>query len=246
MSRKLAYASLVTVLACRAFGQTPAFDVASIKPNRSGSGSSSSNSHEGVYTATNENLKSLIQMAYRVRDYQIAGPDWLRTERFDIAAKPPAGSKDADLPLMVQSLLLERFNLALHRETKESPVYGLLVAKNGPKFKEVEDVGGNNTNSNRGRFIAERCSMANLAAYLARQMDRPVVDMTGLAGVFDLKLNFTPENALASREENKVDAEAYPPLLTALQEQLGLKLEPKKAPIEILVIDRIEKVPTEN
>ena len=246
MSRKLVYASFVTVLACRAFGQTLAFDVASVKPNRSGSGSSSSNSHDGVYTATNESLKSLIQMAYRVRDYRIAGPDWLNSERFDIAAKPPAGSKDADLGLMMQSMLLERFKLALHRETKEFPVYGLLVAKNGPKFKEVEDVGGNHTNSNRGRFIGDRCSMANLAAYLARQMDRPVVDMTGLAGVFDLKLNFTPESALAGREDNKADTEAYPPLLTAIQEQLGLKLEPKKAPIEILVIDHLEKVPTEN
>jgi uncharacterized protein (TIGR03435 family) len=246
MSRKLVYASFVTVLACRAFGQAPAFDAASVKPDKSGSGSSHTDSHNGVYRATNENLKSLIQMAYQVRDYQIAGPDWLSSERFDIAARPPAGSKDEDLGPMLQSLLLERFRLALHRQTKEFPVYGLLVAKNGPKFKEVEDTGGQSTNSNRGRFIGKRCSMASFAAYLARQMERPVVDMTGLTGVFDLKLNFTPENVLAAREDTKADAEAYPPLLTALQEQLGLKLDPKKAPIEMLVIDHIERVPTEN
>jgi uncharacterized protein (TIGR03435 family) len=188
----------------------------------------------------------MIMMAYRVRDYQISGPDWLGSERFDVAAKPPAGATEDQFPLMLQSMLAERFKLALHRDTKVFPVYGLVVGKGGVKFKEVENVENHRTNSSRGYFIGEQCSMPTLAAYLARQMGRPVIDMTELKGVFNLTLNFTPENMVPAAEDGKLDKESYPPLLTALQEQLGLKLEPKKAPIEILVIDHIEKVPTEN
>ena len=88
--------------------------------------------------------------------------------------------------------------------------------------------------------------MSRLAEQLGRQMDRPVIDITDLKGVFSLTLNWTPEEAMAAKEETRLDIETYPPLLTALQQQLGLKLEPKKAPVEVLVIDRIEKLPTEN
>lgn len=246
MRRNLVYASVVTGLAFHAFGQTLAFEVVSVKPNHSASNNSSSNSHNGVFTGTNQNLKSLIMRAYLVRDYQVTGPDWLASERFDIAAKPPAGAKDSDLGLMLQSMLAERFKLTLHHETRELPVYGVVVAKNGPKFKEVEDTGGTSTNSNRGNFVGERCSMPTFCAYLARHMDRPVIDMTNLTGVFNLTLHFMPDEGLPPRDDAKAGTEAYPPLLTALQEQLGLKMEPRKAPIDMLVVDHMDKVPSEN
>jgi uncharacterized protein (TIGR03435 family) len=245
MSRIVLQAGIVIVLSCCAKAQTPAFDAASIKPNKTGSNSSSSNSHSGVLTATNVSLKQMIMQAYRLPNYRVTGPDWLTEEKFDVSARPPAGTKEADLPAMMQSMLLERFKLAVHRDTKVFPVYGLIPAKGGPKFQAVADEGGHNTNSSRGTFKGERCSMPALAEYLARQMDRPVLDMTELKGVFNLTINFTPED-VNNRDEGKADRDAYPPLLTALQEQLGLRLDPRKAPIEILVVDHVERVPTEN
>jgi uncharacterized protein (TIGR03435 family) len=243
MSRKIVYASLVTVLACHAFGQGPAFDAVSIKPNLSGDGGSSSNSHNGVFTGTNVSLKQLITSAYRMLPYQISGPEWLASQKFDVAAKPPSGTKDEDLPFMMRAMLEDRFKLAAHRDSKVFPVYGLVIAKGGARIKPVEDAGGHSTNSRNGTLKAERVSMTGLAAFLARQMDRPVVDMTELPGVFTFTLNWTPDDA---NSDKPAGTETYPPLLTALQEQLGLKLEPKKAPLEILVVDRIEKVPSEN
>jgi bla regulator protein blaR1 len=245
MNRKHLHASFAFVLACCAFGQTPSFDVVSIKPNKSGSGSSSSNTHNGVLTGTNISLKNFIMRAYRMLDYQISGPEWLQDERFDIAAKPPAGGKEEDFPLMMRSMLADRFKLEAHKDTKVFPVYGLVAGKGGLKTEPVKDEGGNNMNSSRGYLKCERCSMAAVAGWLARQMDRPVVDMTELPGVYNLVLNFTPENAEPLKEDG-AKKEVYPPLLTAIQEQWGLKLEPKKAPLEILVIDHVEKIPSEN
>jgi uncharacterized protein (TIGR03435 family) len=150
---------------------------------------------------------------------------------------------------MLQKLLADRFKLTLHRTTKEFPVYELVTAKNGPKLKEVE-AGGSNTNSGRGHMTATRISMQRLSEFLSRQVDRPVLDMTGLKGVFDLTLDWTPDESLSAKKpgegEVAIDAPKSPSLLTALQEQLGLKLQARRAPIEILVVDHAEKVPTEN
>jgi uncharacterized protein (TIGR03435 family) len=245
MSRKHLHAGFAVLMACCAFGQTPAFDAVSLKPNNSGSNSSSSNTHNGILTGSNVTLKNFIMRAYGMLDYQISGPEWLQSERFDIAAKPPSGADDKDFPLMMRAMLAERFKLQAHGDTKVFPIYGLVAGKTGLKAEPVKDEGGTNMNSSRGYFKCERCSMTSVAAWLARQMDRPVRDMTDLPGVYNLILNFTLENADPIREgaEKK---EVYPPLLTAIQEQWGLKLEPKKAPLEILVIDHIERVPTEN
>ncbi|HWC98056.1 MAG TPA: TIGR03435 family protein [Candidatus Sulfopaludibacter sp.] len=246
MNRTIFLAGVLIVLAGCAFGQTPTFDVVSIKPNKSESGNSSSNTHFGIFTGTNVSLKSLIMRAYGLAAYQISGPEWLSSEKFDISAKPPAGAKEQDFPLMLRSMLLERFKLASHKDTKVFPVYGLVIAKGGPKFQPVADGENHSTNSSRGFFKCEQTSMAGVAIFLARQMDRPVVDMTELPGVYTLTLQFTPEDAAPQKEDSKSDKEVYPPLLTALQEQWGLKLEPKKAPLELLVVDHAEKVPTEN
>jgi len=246
MKGTILHAGAIAVMACCALAQTPAFEVASIKPNHSGRSGSDSDDHEGVLTANNLSLKRLIMRAYQVRDYQVTGPDWLDNERFDIAAKPPSAAEGEQLNLMLQNLLADRFKLVLHHENKVFPVYGLLVAKGGPKVKEVEDNGSHDNRGKRGQFVGLRCSMARLAEQLGRSMDRPVVDMTDLKGVFNLTLNWTPEEARAAKEETRADVQTYPPLLTALQEQLGLKLEPKKAPIDVLVIDHVERVPTEN
>ncbi|SPE26966.1 conserved hypothetical protein [Candidatus Sulfopaludibacter sp. SbA3] len=150
------------------------------------------------------------------------------------------------MALMLRAMLADRFKMALHRETKMSSAYALVVGKGGIKSKEVEDKGNRSTNSGRGRFSGKPASMDGLAEFLSSEMDRPVVDMTELKGAYDLTLRWTPEEVLQAKDGGKSEKETYPPLMMALQEQLGLKLEARKAPIEILVIDHIERVPTEN
>jgi len=242
--KRVIYVSLA--IAWAAGAQTPAFDAVSLKPNNSGSTGSSSNTHHGVLTGTNVNLRNLIMRAYGLLDYQIIGPEWIVSERFDISAKPPEGTKDDDFPLMMRAMLQERFKLQAHKDSKVFPVYGLIAGKNGPKVQPVEDTGSNSTNSNRGYFKCDRCPMTAVAGWLSRQMDRPVLDMSQLPGVYNLVLNYTPENAEPVHNDGAEKKETYPPLLTAIQEQWGLKLEPRKAPLEVLVIDHIERVPTEN
>ena len=242
---RVVYLSLAVAWA--SYAQAPAFDAVSLKANKTESTGSSSNTHHGVLTGTNINLRNLIMRAYGLLDYQIIGPEWIVSERFDIAAKPPAGAKDEDFPAMMRTMLQDRFKLQAHKDNRVFPVYGLIAGKNGPKIQPVEDKGGNSTNSNRGFFKCDNCRMTGVAGWLSRQMDRPVLDMTELPGVYNLVLNFTPENAEPSRNDGTAEKkETYPPLLTAIQEQWGLKLDPRKAPLEVLVIDHIERVPTEN
>jgi len=247
MPTALATASCTILAALAAFGQTetpPAFEVASVKPNTSGSGSSRTSGTTGQLTITNRSLKELIKMAYSVQDFQISAPDWLGSAKFDIVAKIPAGAQKDQRPAMMQALLAERFHLAVHRESKEMPAYALVVAKSGPKLQQVEPGGtsmnDNEDNSSR-RITAERVSMAALAEALARIVEHPVVDRTGLQGVYSLKLQYTPDNA----KSDGPDA-AGTSIYAALQEQLGLKLQTQRLPVEVIVVDHVERVPTEN
>jgi uncharacterized protein (TIGR03435 family) len=235
------------MVVCAAYAQTnsPSFEAATVKSNRSGSGSSSSHTRTANLNMTNVSLRSMIVSAYKIRDYQLNGPDWLRTERFDIVAKAQPGTPDADLMPMLQSLLAERFKLEIHRETKELPVYGLVEAKGGLRIKPVDPAGGTNTNSNSdekgGQLTAERATMSNFAGWISSRMDRPVLDQTGRTESFSFKLQYSLEN-----ENTDPNAARYPILPLAIQEQLGLRLEKRTAPIEIIVVDKIEKVPIEN
>jgi uncharacterized protein (TIGR03435 family) len=231
------------------------FEVVSVKPNKSGSGSSSSNSDQGRLTAINLSLRQLIVMAYSLKDYQVQGPDWLGSEHFDIAAKfPEALPKDREkynraLSAMMQQMLTERFKLAIHREQKTFSVYGLVVGKNGIKFKEAPPGDSHNSSSNNNHYTGKAVSMETLAEVLSRREDLPVVDMTGLKGFYDLTLDWVPEpkQSLDGKgEAAPADAPTGPVLPVALQEQLGLRLESRRAPIEILVVDHAEKLPSEN
>jgi uncharacterized protein (TIGR03435 family) len=234
------------------------FEVVSVKPNRSGSNGSHTNTDQGRLTASNLSLKRLIVMAFGMRDYQIEGPDWINSERFDISAKfPEALPKDreaarAALNSMMQKMLIDRFKLAVHREQKIFPVYALIPAKGGIKIKEVPDSGSHSSNSNNGHYEGTCVNMAGFADFLARNMDMPVLDMTGLKGCYDMKLDWVAE----SRQPVESRPDAPGPVFAenatgltlpaALQEHLGLKLEARKAPIEILVLDHAEKTATEN
>ena len=174
--------------------------------------------------------------SYDLRDYQLSGPDWMESELFDIVATMPRETNGDEVIRMFKGLLADRFHLAMHREVKELPVYGLVVGKNGTKLKEVE-FGPSGNDTSPGKLSGRKSTMATLSNVLSRQLDRPVVDMTGLKGFYDYELAWSPD------ESANADG---PPLIVALQQQLGLKLEMRKAPVEILVIDKVDRNPTEN
>jgi uncharacterized protein (TIGR03435 family) len=233
------------LLASACLGQE--FEVVSIKPNKSGSGDFGSNGDQGRFTTNNMSLKTLIMMAYGVRNYQVEGPEWLGSERFDIAAKLPGElPKDpekskAAFQTMMQKMLSERFKLTVHHDTKSFAVYGLFVGKNGIKFKEVPNTGSQSKSKNN-HYSGGSVSMAGFAGFLSGRMDLPVVDMTGLKGAYDLTLDWVPE----SRQGDGSTTPAGPILRDALQDQLGLRLEHRKTPIDILIVDHAERIPTEN
>lgn len=247
-------ASLMIWVAAAAYGQpapAPQFEVASVRPSGADAtnGSSSINTRTGRLTMTNATLRQCIVAAYRVKDYQLSGgPGWLNSDRYDIVAKADEGVKDDVLMPMLQTLLAERFQLAIHRETKMFQAYVLEVARNGPKLEKAEPEGGSNTNSSRNgtgqRTITAQTTMSRFAETLSRTLERPVVDRTGLDGRFNLKLEWT-DSARPSGDGATPESVLGPSIFTAIQQQLGLKLEGQKAPIEILVIDRAEKA-TEN
>ncbi|MGA2195970.1 MAG: TIGR03435 family protein [Bryobacteraceae bacterium] len=222
----------------------PAYEAASVKINTSGSGHSSSDGSKGQVVMTNQTLKRLIERAYNVKPLQVTGPGWMEDVRFDIAAKYPPDTKNDDHLLMLRTLLEDRFKLAVHRESKDMPGYALVVAKSGFKLKPVEP-GGSGTDHNGGRvqtMTATKNSMAQLADFVARTLGEMVVDQTGIEGVYDFELRWTNED----QNPSATDLDGVPSLFTALEETLGLRLQPQKVPVEIVVVDHVERVPTEN
>jgi uncharacterized protein (TIGR03435 family) len=223
----------------------PTFEVASVKLTQHGrtpdgwSHSSIDVPNPGSFVATNASMEECIEWAYSVNDYRISGPDWLNSDEasYDIAAKTGERTPKPQIRLMLQSLLAARFKLTFHRETRQLPVYELIVAKSGPKMRPPAPGGDGGISSQGGSVSANRVTMAFLATTLARYIKTPVFDKTGLSGSF----SFSFEYALNDRENSD-----KPSIFTAVQEQLGLKLQPAKGPVEVLVIDHAEKVPTEN
>ena len=245
-----------------ASSQPVSFEVASIKLNKSGSGGSSTHFNHGRFLGTNIGIKGLIQYeAYKIPEPQIlGGPEWLNSERFDIEAKvdeattaqlEKLGQEERDQleQQLMQQLLADRFKLSVHWETKDQPVYALVVAKGGAKLTPAKDTSRNSgTSSNRGNLKATNVTMARLAETLTRiqnrELGRIVVDKTGIEGRYDLTLQWTPEDGSSSNASND-SGNSGPSIFTALQEQLGLKLESSKGPVKTLVIDHVEQ-PSEN
>jgi uncharacterized protein (TIGR03435 family) len=244
----------VALAVAMAFAQKPpAFDAASVKPNLGGTGGFSMGTSHGRLTATNVTVRTLILKGFHAKDFQVAGgPGWLETERYDVVAKTENTSiSDNDLWLSLQPLLAERFKLRFHRETKQLPVYSLTVVKGGPKLKphvgDDEPTMSGRMGSGKASLSGTRTSMARLADTLSEHTDRIVVDNTGLKGVYDFKLDWAEDHPgepagvsmLSSLQEGL--GLAGPSIFTAVQEQLGLKMEPAKGPVEMIVIDGAEK-----
>jgi uncharacterized protein (TIGR03435 family) len=232
----------------------PAFEVASIRPTPPGGrGTPIQIAPGGRFTAAGVSVRSLIKKAYDARDFQISGgPGWVDSERYDIVAKAEHESSVSQnqLKLMLQAMLADRFKLVLDRETKEISAYVLTIRKGGPKLKEVtldeENTGQGVRFGGLGRLRGTIASMSQLAEGLSDMalngehiVDRPVLDRTGLTGVYDFSLLWTSQDgqlgALGTSDPSA------PSLFTAVQEQLGLKLEAQKAPVEMFVIKRVEK-----
>ena len=236
-------------LAALAGAQSPAFEVAAIHPNKSDSHSSHWDDHRSRMTATNVSLQKLIAFAYQVHDFQISGPDWLRSQHFDIQAEGAEWVNKTQRPLIIQNFLIERFKLALHREAKELPIFALVTAKDGPKLQSVDPHGVSGISSGRGNMTLERASMKELVDSLSQRVNRPIIDKTGLTGAFNGELHWTPDEQQSSSAMIAGDSaieNVGPSLFTAIQDQLGLKLIPQRGQVELLVIDHVEKVPTEN
>ena len=215
----------------------PAFEVASIKLHTTSGINERSGIDENPSAIRVENLplKALIEAAYGVRDYQFSGPSWLDSARYDIVAKPPAGFTHVQFQPLLQALLVERFNLRTHRETKEMIVYELLVAKSGATLKE--STGPRTFFTSRPALISgTRVSMRELAAALSGLLDRAVLEHTGLTGVYDVKIQWTPDSATGDLGVS---------LFTAIQEQLGLKLESTRGTVEVVVVDHVDRPTTD-
>ena len=244
------------------------FEVASVKPNNSGSQNSNMELHPGGrITGTNVALAGLIRNNFNVQPYQLVNaPDWIETARFDIEAKADreySAREDAPAPellAMLRNLLADRFKLVVHRELRDMPAYTLVKVKAdgtlGPQMRRSEidceaeaarafaaKRGGAppgqkpivrcRISTNAGRIVGTGTSITELMRRLSAPLGRAVVDRTGLSGSFDLELQWSPDQTADT---------AGPSLFTAIQEQLGLKLESQRAPIEVLVIDRVERL----
>jgi uncharacterized protein (TIGR03435 family) len=231
-----------------AFGQAAAnFEVASIRPSRTEGWQYTIQPTRAGFTARNMPLNFLIMWAYGINDYQLAGsPSWA-SDRYDVTAKP--GASYEEIRVMMQALLADRFKLAVHRESREQNEYALTVAKGGLKLAEPKEAScpaeptptatpcGRLSWSNRW-LGGRRASMKALLFVLSQAMKRTVVNETGLEGPFDMFLEWTPE-------ASETAADAPPPLVTALEEQMGLKLVPRKGKTEVVVVAHVER-PTEN
>jgi uncharacterized protein (TIGR03435 family) len=277
---------------------TPKFEVVSIRPSKSGARGMGLQISPGRFTATNVPVKMIIAWAYKKgsefslnRDQMEGGPSWINSERFDIAAKIPDSlvqqeqkkqlfEQSADqIRLMVQSMFVERFKLKAHYETKQLPIYALIVAKHGPKLTQSKlpplgPLGSHRPRPGkfqgmrmgRGQLTAMGAPVGMLADALSHQPDlggREVVDQTGLKGLYDFTLKWTPEMAgggnfgrpgangavgnggagtpMAGTPSAPASSDSGPSIFTAIRQQLGLKLKPGKAPVDILVIDHIQQ-----
>jgi uncharacterized protein (TIGR03435 family) len=231
------------------YGQSPQqFEVAVIRPTTaSATAGTSFNVFEGGrIRITNEPVKLLIRAAFQLQNAQIAGgPAWLDTERYDIEAKTgrPEKPDQGQLSPFLQSLLADRFGLKFHRETRELTVYALVAEKNqknGPKFKVKTEGESTAMNTHGGlgksQLVGTAVSMSALAGYIGNRLGRIVVDKTGLSESYDFTLEWAPDDAADT---------SVPSLVTALRGQLGLRLESQKSPVEVLVIDSLQK-PSEN
>jgi uncharacterized protein (TIGR03435 family) len=220
------------------------FDVAAIKLNPPGIfGGRVQFLAGGRFAAENVALNFLVEQAYGVRNYQVlGGPSWINEQHYDIQASSDSAT-EAQMRRMLQGLLADRFQLKIRRETRELPIYALVVAKNGPKIKPLKPGEGKRGGIgwDRDGLFAYQSTMEQIGHALENQLGRPVIDKTGLPGLYELRVQYD-ERRLT---EATADSER-PSIFTAFQDQLGLRLEAQRGAIEVLVIESAQRTPTGN
>jgi uncharacterized protein (TIGR03435 family) len=242
----------------------PRFEAASVK--RAARCTMENTVDPGMIALNGDPLKVILMEAFNVKTDQIVGPSWLDADCFAINAKIPVGATKDQLPGMLQALLAERFKLAVHKESRPRPGYALVVDKNGPKMK-ASDPNPNAAGPPAGQVtfsatlqssgIKGSMTMATLARLLSLKVAGPVEDLTGLKGKFDVDISWALDPSFERPEPFAIaNAEAHPnadlppaptaDLFAAIRESLGLRLEARKEQVEVVVIDSIERVPTEN
>ncbi len=273
----------------------PAFEVASVKPAEAlvpgrrlaplagGPGTRMPNRLAGTAS-----MKTILMWAYGIKTFQLTGPSWMDTERYEIVAKIPQGATKEQVALMLQNLLEERFHLSLHRETKELPTYVLLAGRNAPKLEKSDPAAAEDEDAfpdpamprprvtmgkdgfpeippgvkipgsftltlsggefTRTKVFARHRTMDQLADTIGVYVNRLVRDLTELPGRYDFTLAFesAPDIDLAAASAGEARADSGPTIFAAVQQQLGLRLESRKGPVEMLIVDRLDKVPTGN
>lgn len=240
----------------------PSFGVASVRANKSGSGLAGLRPDPGRLSVTNLPLKTIIQWAYvdDMDDYRISGgPSWIESERFDIEGTAPNPVARDQLRLMLQTLLEDRFKLAARRETKDLPVFSLAIAKKGPRLVQSPpeaDKAQGGVFIRGFRITGQTATMQQLAKTLSQVLHRPVRDETGLSGSYDFDTKeFAADQDVSANLYKDLPPDlaarippppaSAPSIFTAVEEQLGLKLQSSKGPVEVLVIDHVER-PSEN
>jgi uncharacterized protein (TIGR03435 family) len=226
----------------------PSFEVASVKQNDTPDpGRQGALFRDQVDTSTgrvvlrNVTLKTCIKWAYALQDPQIGGSGWLSTQRYDIQAKSIGPSSEDQLRLMLRTLLAERFKLVAHTETRAMSAAVLTVGRKPPKLTQSDDEGPGSLRSAGGRIVAERITMAELAAALADPLRMPVVDSTGLPHRYNFTLDFT-----AFTPQDGQTPDEMTTTIAVVRQQLGLDLDSRKVPVEFLVVDSANRIPTEN
>jgi uncharacterized protein (TIGR03435 family) len=222
--------------------QVPAFEVASVRrtgqPGPPGDIPENMDRSPGSFAMRNVTLRYALEWAYDLKDYEISGPEWINiAEHYDIIAKAAGPATNEQMRPMLQTLLTERFQMKLHREKKELPVYVFLPGKGAPKLKAPGE-GDPSLSRNANAITFHKFPISRLTFLLTRRMDRPVVDMTGLNGLYDFTVDLSGLPP--------ADPSTSPSIFTAVEEDLGLKLEARSFPVDILMIDQVERVPTEN
>lgn len=218
----------------------PAFEVASIKRSDPTAEVGQMIRDPRLVALAHVSLQNLLAQAYRIKNFQISGPSWLDSERFDIVARLPNRTAPDQLPAMLQTLLRERFKLAFHLEQKALDGYVLFVRRGGSKLTatdgEIRDV---RTSAGAVRRLSGKVSMPYFAGLLSNMLDRPVSDMTELGGLYDVDLQWSAEEAIGANFDG-------PPSLFTVLQDLGLSLDKRKTPFDLYVIDHVERLPTEN
>jgi uncharacterized protein (TIGR03435 family) len=265
---KLGFARIAFLAVPLALGQQPGgrltFEVASVKASGPISFKNADEVKRGAgiqvdgarLDGSMVSLADLIQRAYDVKSFQVSGPGWISSDRYDVHAKLPSGATTDQVPAMLQTLLADRFRMAFHRDSREHAVYALTVGKNGIKIPAAGAGGADNKQEKKSEaafHFSRKMTMAELGDFLGRFVDRPVVDATGLTGPYQVEFDIPAEDLkrakMAAEGVHGGDSAGDPAggsVIFASLQQLGLRAEPRKMAVDFLVVDHAEKVPTEN